>query len=356
MKQVSWKASALMMLMISCGNRDKQEKSMITDKMVVSKEPETVATAIVKKELFNTELFFNGKAECLEKQEVRLQVSEPLLQVLVVNGQKVAAGQVIARQDASALQRKLQRAAETLQQAEIALDDRLIDYGYRLADSNRIPPDILKMARIKSNFNAARLDYADVKRELQKTEITAPLSGKIVNFSTKAGTYGQNMQVLCTIVEDKSMQIVFPILESEYASIKTGMSIVVAPVDYPDKKCLGKVMAINPQVDAHGMISVTGMVANSGGELLDGMSVQVTLQSAMGARLQVPLSAVVERQGRQVVFTLVDGHARWNYVEIAERNAINVIVTKGLQEGQKIIVSHNATLAHNAVVTERMLK
>ncbi|RAJ77352.1 RND family efflux transporter MFP subunit [Chitinophaga dinghuensis] len=356
MKHVSWKASTLMILIISCSNQAKQERTLVTDKIVVSKEPEAVATAIAKKEMFNTELFFNGKAECLEKQEIRLQVSEPLLQVLVVNGQNVTAGQVIARQDASALQRKLQRVAESLQQAEIALDDRLIDYGYRLADSNRIPPDILKMARIKSNYNAARLDYADVKRELLKTEITAPFSGKIVNLSTKAGTYGQNLQVLCSIVEDKSMQIVFPILESEYTYVKTGMSIVVTPVDYPDKKCVGKIMSINPQVDAHGMISVTGVVANGSSNLLDGMSVQVTAQSALGARLQVPLAAVVERQGRQVVFTLEDGRARWNYVEIAERNATNVVVTNGLQEGQKIIISHNATLAHNAVVTERMLK
>ena len=51
------------------------------------------------------------------------------------------------------------------------------------------------------------------------------------------------------------------------------------------------------------------------------MNVRVSVQRSLGKQLVVPKTAVVLRSGKQVVFTLVDGHAYWNYVRTGLENA-----------------------------------
>lgn len=44
------------------------------------------------------------------------------------------------------------------------------------------------------------------------------------------------------------------------------------------------------------------------------MNVRVSVKRSVGEQLVIPKTAVVLRSGKQVVFTLKDGKAMWNYV------------------------------------------
>lgn len=65
----------------------------------------------------------------------------------------------------------------------------------------------------------------------------------------------------------------------------------------------------------------------------------------------VPKTAVVLRSGRQVVFTLREGKAQWNYVQTGLENMTEYTVTgDGLEEGAQVIVTGNVNLAHETPV------
>ena len=65
----------------------------------------------------------------------------------------------------------------------------------------------------------------------------------------------------------------------------------------------------------------------------------------------MPKTAVVLRTGKQVVFTVVDGKAVWNYVQTGLENATEYTITsETLKEGDQIIVSGNINLAHESPV------
>ena len=60
---------------------------------------------------------------------------------------------------------------------------------------------------------------------------------------------------------------------------------------------------------------------------------------------------MVLRTGKQVVFTVVDGKAVWNYVQTGLENATEYTITsETLKEGDQIIVSGNINLAHESPV------
>jgi Na+-driven multidrug efflux pump len=70
----------------------------------------------------------------------------------------------------------------------------------------------------------------------------------------------------------------------------------------------------------------------------------------LGKQLVVPKSAVVLRSGKQVVFTLTEDKAYWNYVHTGLENADSYTIIDGLKEGDIVITSGNINLAHEAPV------
>ena len=81
------------------------------------------------------------------------------------------------------------------------------------------------------------------------------------------------------------------------------------------------------------------------------MNVRVSAFRSVGKQWVVPKTAVVLRTGKQVVFTVVDGKAVWNYVQTGLENATEYTVTgETLKEGDPVIVTGNINLAHESPV------
>lgn len=122
----------------------------------------------------------------------------------------------------------------------------------------------------------------------------------------------------------------------------------------------GRVSEVNPLVDTNGMVKVKADV-NGEGRLFSGMNVRVSVRRNLGEQLVIPKTAVVLRSGKQVVFTLKEGKAMWNYVHTGLENATEYIVSDksqkgvedGLLEGDTVIVTGNLNLAHEAEVNVR---
>ena len=118
----------------------------------------------------------------------------------------------------------------------------------------------------------------------------------------------------------------------------------------PASRQEGRITQINPLVDDKGMVKVKATV-NGKGRLFSGMNVRVNVHRSLGGQLVIPKSAVVLRSGKQVVFTLKDGKAQWNYVQTGLENAESYsMADDALKEGDTVIVTGNVNLAHEAPV------
>ena len=91
-------------------------------------------------------------------------------------------------------------------------------------------------------------------------------------------------------------------------------------------------------------------IARPDRNLFEGMNVRVVIERRLPNQIVIPKSAVVERSGRKVVFTVEDGLAKWHYVTVAHENDEEVAIGEGLRAGERVIVSGNLNLGHDAPV------
>lgn len=207
----------------------------------------------------------------------------------------------------------------------------------------------MQLARVKSGYDQCLSQYELARYEEEHATLTAPFDGVVANLFSKPHNAVSTSDAFCTIIGMEGMEVDFTVLESELPLIKNGDKVIVTPYSDAVAKQEGRITQINPLVDDKGMVKVKATV-NSKGKLFSGMNVRVNVHRSLGEQLVIPKSAVVLRSGKQVVFTLQDGKAKWNYVQTGLENADSYSVVDGLKEGDTIIVTGNVNLAHEAPV------
>lgn len=328
------------------GSSNESTANIATDS-VTDKIAEVTVMPLVKK-VFNHEIVSNGKLNAREKVDVNFQSPGLISSIYVKNGQRVSKGQKIATLDAYKLENQLVKEMNAVASARLDMQDVIIGQGYDPEHLEKVPGEVMKLARLRSGLEQAELSLESVKRDLKESTLVAPISGIVANLSAKANNMSSSSEPLCRIINDGAMDVEFSVLESELAMVKQGDKVSVAPFSGGEPH-QGRVSEINPMVDDNGMVKVWATV-DGGKGLIDGMNVRVSVKRAVEDALVVPKSAVVLRSGRQVVFTVNGNKAIWNYVTTGFENLNEYTVTDGLTQGMTVITSGNVNLAHEAPV------
>ncbi|HBG41557.1 MAG TPA: efflux RND transporter periplasmic adaptor subunit [Porphyromonadaceae bacterium] len=331
-------------------NSDKSAKNDETVKELLSDKPAEVNIVTLASTDFEHELVSNGKISARNIAELKFQTSEVISDIFVKNGSRVEKGQQIAKLDTYVLSIKVNQAKDALDRSKLDYQDVLISQGYKLDNAGAVPKETLELAKVKSGYNTAQTQYDMAVYDLEHTTLKAPISGVIANLFAKPNTLSSPSDVFCNIIDTRSLETTFTVLENELALLQLGDKIKVIPFALPGVEVKGQISEINPLVDKNGMVQVKASVDYSS-RLVEGMNVRISIFQSLGKQWVVPKSAVVLRTGKEVVFTLQDGKAIWNYVQTGLENADSYTITsETLKEGDQIIVSGNINLAHESPV------
>ena len=142
----------------------------------------------------------------------------------------------------------------------------------------------------------------------------------------------------------------FSVLENELSFVKKNLAVTITSFVDKSKNYMGVVSEINPMVDENGLIQVKAKVNIPDNTLFDGMNVKVIINQPIHDVIVIPKEALVLRSNKEVVFTVKEGLAKWNYVEVLDENSSSYALKKGLKLGDTIIVSGNMNLSHDARV------
>ncbi len=326
------------------GAEDREEKTSVMSDMISE-----VTVEVLKAQDFEHELVSNGKLVAGQQADLKFETQGVVAAVYVKNGEHVRKGQKLAELDKFTLTRKVAQARDAMEQARLQMQDVLIGQGYSAGDSVGVPADIARLARVKSGYDRSVADYELAKREEENATLKAPFDGVVANLFAKPYNEPDASKAFCTIVGTQQMEADFTVLENELPLIKAGDRVEVTPYSDAASHYAGHVTEINPLVDEKGMVRVKAVVDGKG-RLFSGMNVRVSVHRSLGKQLVVPKSAVVLRTGKQVIFTLENGKAMWNYVHTALENSDNYSLADGLEEGDTVIVTGNINLANESPV------
>ncbi len=337
--------------LIGCsGDKKATEPGEESVETVLPDETNEVTVMALKTTDFNHELISNGKLSARMYADLKFESTEPIATIYVKNGDRVTKGQKLAELSKFRLANKLSQAKDALERAKLELQDVLIGQGYKLEDSARIPAATMQLVKTKSGYDQSFIQYKLAEFEERNATLTAPFDGIVANLFAKPFNTASTSDVFCTIINPNSLEASFTVLESELPLIKAGDRVEVTPFASPENKTEGRISEINPLVDENGMVKVKAAVTDKG-KLFEGMNVRVSVHRSLSKQLVIPKEALVLRSGKQVVFTLVNNKAYWNYVQTGLENAENYTIAEGLKEGDIIITSGNINLAHEAPVT-----
>src|SRR6266478_3138643 len=166
---------------------------------------------------------FVGRAEALEKVDLRARVQGFLGSRLFKEGDDVKEGQVvftIEREpfEAAVDQRKAQLAAA---QATLANADQQLQRTAELARKGNAPIAQLdqrtaEQGQAKAAVMEAEANLRDAQIQLSYTEIKTPISGRIGRAAVSPGNLvGPDSGVLATVVQDNPMQVLFSVTQRE---------------------------------------------------------------------------------------------------------------------------------------------
>ena len=337
-------------LLAGCSNSGKDKEAEEGVATVLPGENNEVTVTVLKRGIFEHELVSNGKVTAGAKADLRFETAGVVAQIYVKNGDPVRKGQKLAELDKFRLKNKTAQAKDALEKAELELQDVLIGQGYPVGDTSQVPADIMKLARVKSGYDQSRSLYELAVYEEEHATLVAPFDGVVANLFAKPFNEPGTSEAFCTVIGTQGMEVDFTVLESELPLIKNGDRVIVTPYSDAGAKQEGRITQINPLVDDKGMVKVKAAISGKG-RLFSGMNVRVSVHRSLDGQLVIPKSAVVLRSGKQVVFTLEKGKAKWNYVQTGLENAEHYsMADETLQEGDTIIVTGNVNLAHEAPV------
>lgn len=346
--------AAAVTCLAACKNADKASELTDESKLQYTPEVNEVEVVPLQRQTFQMQLLANGKLSAAQKSALYFAETGQIVAVNVSNGGSVGQGAVIARLDSREQESKLEAARIEVERTRLEYLSFLAGQGYAVADSAAVPQDVRDLAAIRSGYAAAQNSLGQARRALEGTVLRAPFSGKVADIKLKKWDR-TNGDPFCTLIADRTFDVEFSALESEYAFLQKGQPVRVSLFGDDEHSVKGTIKSINPAVDKNGQILVTATVPGDG-RMLDGMNVKVIVERALPDQLVVPKRAVVIRDNLEVLFRYNEGKADWVYVNTLRSNsesfAIQANTDRGaeLHEGDLIIVSGNLNLADGSRV------
>lgn len=339
----------LLIVLCSCNRNSINENDDEQPKIIkmVDEKPVDVKVLTLKESSFNRELLANGKLEAIRRANLKFLSDGVIKNIFISESDKVVAGQSLAILDNIQQQRQYAQSKLRHKQAILDYEDQLLRLGYRLSDTVKIDKTAKDIARLRSGLSTTEIELQRSGTDLSYTTLKAPFAGKIANLKAMVHSGSATSEYFCTLIDDSELLVDFMVLEQELNFIKNSKTVKIIPFNNEIHSYPGTIISINPLVDKSGMINVKARIRNIDGQLLDGMSVKVVAQQTISKQLAIPKDALLERQGRKVVFTVNKNTAFWNYVEIAYENSTQYAIKSGLKKGDQVIYEGNFNLAHD---------
>jgi HlyD family secretion protein len=250
-----------------------------------------------------------------------------------------------------------------VQEAEAAVDEAQVRYQDAVAPDSIVlgrPPsdEQRRIALTRSGLQTARVRLERAKLERERATITAPYDGMVDRVDISMGERVAAGESITRVVNLNALRIEANVLEHDLPLIREGGSAVITSAAAPDEAVTGRISAVLPVIDSTTRSGRAYVRLTGGGRLRPGMYADVRLEaSRLPNRRLVPARAVIERDGRPLVFVVKDGRAQWVYILPGRTNGVETEVlpdsASGLipvEPGDNVIVEGHLTLTHDAPV------
>ena len=350
-----WLAAALLLAaataLMACGQANGDSKN--DGKEDVPAVPVEVATT----QRAEMAALYSGTApiEADRRALVMPKVSGEIRAVLADEGQRVKAGQTLARLDGDQLRLEVALHEATMRKLER-------DYSRNMELQQKGLVSATAIDNLKYELEAAKANWELARLQLSYTDIRSPIAGtvtqrldlvKVGNTVTPVGGVIESADSSLFVVEDLDTLILrVSVPERELAKLSVGQLAELSFDAVPGRTFQGEIALISPSIDpATATFGVRIRVTETGGLLRPGMFARVAIvYERKPDALQIPRTALLDTDGQAKVFVVTGGKAVERAVKLGLSNGAWIEVTDGLKDGEQVIVVGQGAVKPGATV------
>ncbi|MBN1625257.1 MAG: efflux RND transporter periplasmic adaptor subunit [Deltaproteobacteria bacterium] len=271
--------------------------------------------------------------ESFENLWVKSEASGLVTNILVKEGQMVQKGQVLVELDQRDYTANLERIEASHKLVTIEYNRISELFKRNIAAASEVDKLEAQLKDLEVQLKAARL-------ALERTRITAPISGRLNEIETKIGDWMTYDKPVAQILQIGEVKVTVGIPESDVSAV-TDLKEADIIIDALDKmKVKGKKYFLSRQPgDLARLYNLELVVDNPEGRILPGMFARVQIvKKRFEDTLAVPLYAVISQDEENFVYIENNGRAEKRIVELGILEGWMVQVKSGLAAGDRVII------------------
>lgn len=339
---INWKSNilALTLLFVGCSLSEQPSEDRVVKVNVVS-------VGGGQQSLCRSE--YVGTIEEASASNLSFGAGGRVTAVYVKEGQHVRKGQLLAALDNSTALNSYNAAKATLDQAQD---------GYNRAkqvhDKGSLPE--VKWVEVQTQLNQAQSIYELARKNLNDCKLYAPAAGIIGNRAIEVGSSATPFQPVMRLLNLDGLYVKTSIPEGHISQVQVGDSVrVMVNAVSEDTPLTGVIEERNVSADAlsHSYLVRIRLLQEKQQELLPGMVCRVQIDTPSDTiGFEIPSRAVqLANDGSRFVWVVQDSVAVMRPVHIGDLTRSGVIVTQGLEPGDKVIIDGTLKVATNTKVT-----
>ena len=324
-------------LIVILGGRIIEEQGRLAEAKKAAMKKEVPAVRVItltlKPERLEDKISLPAEVEPFEDLWVKAEVKGQVVSIPAKEGRLVKKGQLLVKLDDRDYRSRLAR----------------IGANYRLArqDFERMAALVEKNIAAESKLDEieARLEDLtaqrnEAQRSLDRTSITAPISGRLNEIKAKKGDLLDVNQQVAQILQFKKVKVMVGVPESDVAAVFDLNEAEVIIEALENRKVKGRKIFLSRQPRTLARLyDLELMVPNPDGRILPGMFGQVELvKRVFDQALAVPLYAVITRGDERFVYVEKDGQAEKRLIKLGVLVGWQIHVEAGLSPGERVIV------------------
>jgi RND family efflux transporter MFP subunit len=327
----------ILAFIIVMGGRVMDEQGRLAEakKAAIKKEIPAVRviTLTLQPERLEDKISLPAQVEAYEDLWVKAEVKGQVINISVEEGQVVKKGQALVQLDDRDYRSHLARIEANYKLAK--LDYERFD---TLARQNITAKS--KLDEAEARLNALKAQRSEARLALNRTQITAPISGRINEIKAKVGDLLDVNRPVAEILQYEKVKVIVGVPESDVDAVFAldESEIIIEALDKLRVKGKKVFLSRQPRTMAR-LYDLELIVPNPDGRILPGMFARVELvKKVFDQALAVPLYAVITHGDERFVYVEKDGQVEKRPVQLGVLAGWQVHVRAGLKPGERVVV------------------
>lgn len=291
------------------------------------------------------ESLYTGTFEPNKETKISTDVQGKINTILVDAGSVVNKGQALIQLDNELL--KLQ-----LKNIEVQLEGLQADVKRFSVLTKADAIQGVQLEKAELGLKAAKIQYATVLEQINKTTIKAPFGGVITAKLTEEGAFAAPGMPLLQLTDITQLKFTINVPEHLLSKFNINQTYPVFSDVYPNLNLNGNVNLIGSKANMGNSFPVQLSVQNTNGlKIKSGMFGKVKIGDSEERRaIIIPSSSIINNQNTSQVYVVKNGKAQLQQVVVAQIINNQSVIKSGLTEGDIIVTKGFINLFDGASV------